>query len=98
MIAKPASAPPMAIEPVSPMKTSAGKALYQRNPIAAPTRAPPRIAWSSASMSRSAALGCPVRMKVTTFMAVNVISAIMPVPAARPSMPSVRFTPFAHRR
>ena len=27
-------------------------------------------------------------------MAVNVTSAISPVPAARPSMPSVRFTPF----
>ena len=46
-IAKPASAPPKAIEPVSPMKSSAGKALYQRNPIAAPISAAARIARSS---------------------------------------------------
>ena len=43
MIAKPASAPPIAIEPVSPMKTSAGKALYQRNPTRAPISAAPMI-------------------------------------------------------
>ena len=34
MIANAASAPPIAIEPVSPMITSAGNALYQRNPTA----------------------------------------------------------------
>ena len=47
MIAKPASAPPNAIEPVSPMNTSAGKALYQRKPIEAPISAAARIARSS---------------------------------------------------
>ena len=54
MIAKPPSAPPIAIEPVSPMNTSAGKALYQRNPIAPPISEAPRIAWSRAA-SRSVA-------------------------------------------
>ena len=47
MIAKAASAPPNAIEPVSPMITSAGKALNQRNPTAAPISAAPTIARSS---------------------------------------------------
>ena len=31
--------PPMVSEPVSPIKTCAGKALYQRKPIMAPTKA-----------------------------------------------------------
>ncbi len=35
-IANPAIAPPSANEPVSPMMTSAGNALYQRNPIVPP--------------------------------------------------------------
>ena len=39
MIANAASAPPSAIEPVSPMNTSAGNALYQRNPISPPISA-----------------------------------------------------------
>ena len=47
MIANAASAPPIAIEPVSPMNTSAGKALYQRKPIAPPISAAPMIARSS---------------------------------------------------
>ena len=45
-IANPAIAPPSAIEPVSPMKTSAGKALYQRNPIVPPISAAARMARS----------------------------------------------------
>ena len=61
--ANPASAPPIAIEPVSPMKTSAGKALYQRNPIAPPISAPPRIARSRSVSPRS-------RMNAITFIAV----------------------------
>ena len=40
-------APPSAIAPVSPMKTSAGKALNQRKPIAAPIIAAPMYAASS---------------------------------------------------
>ena len=38
--------PPSPIEPVSPMKTWAGNALYQRNPIEAPIRLAPRMARS----------------------------------------------------
>ena len=45
-IAIAASAPPSAIEPVSPMKTSAGNALNQRKPIAAPISAAPMNAAS----------------------------------------------------
>ena len=45
-IAKPAIAPPSAIEPVSPMNTSAGKALYQRNPIVPPISAAASVARS----------------------------------------------------
>src|ERR671924_186727 len=93
MIAKPARAPPIAMAPVSPMKTSAGKALYQRKPIAPPTSAAPRIARSSFVSTRWP--GGPERMYLMTFIAVNVKRAMIPVPAARPSMPSVRFTPFA---
>ena len=60
MIAKPASAPPIAIEPVSPMNTSAGKALYQRKPTVPPISAAARIARSSGRGSRCA--GGPERM------------------------------------
>ena len=35
-IASPASAPPSASEPVSPMKIAAGEAFHQRNPKQAP--------------------------------------------------------------
>ncbi len=42
-----ATAPPSASEPVSPMKTSAGKALYQRKPMQAPSSAAARMARSS---------------------------------------------------
>ena len=42
-----ATAPPSASEPVSPMNTSAGNALYQRNPMHAPSSAADRIARSS---------------------------------------------------
>ena len=87
-------APPIAIEPVSPMKTSAGKALYQRKPIAPPVSAAPRIARSRAEASRSSVARAE-RIHVTTFIAVNVISAIIPTPTASPSIPSVRFAPFA---
>ena len=76
------------------MKTSAGKALYQRKPIAPPVMAAPRIARSSADGSRSAGVA-PERIHVTTSMAVKVISAIIPTPTASPSIPSVRFAPFA---
>ena len=93
MIARLASAPPKAIEPVSPMNTSAGNALYQRKPIAAPTSAAPMIA-----RSRSVRFRCPMepeRTNETTFIAMNVKSAMIPVPASSPSTPSARFVPLA---
>ena len=53
-MANPAIAPPRANEPVSPMNTSAGKALYQRNPIVPPIRAA-----ASVARSRRASLRAP---------------------------------------
>ena len=73
-IANAAIAPPSAIEPVSPMNTSAGKALYQRKPIAAPISAAPTIARSTAAMLSTPR--CPPRTNVSTIIAVNVKSAI----------------------
>ena len=75
------------------MNTSAGKALYQRKPIAPPISAAPKIARSSFVSKRCP--GAPERIQAITAIAVNVKSAMIPVPAARPSRPSVRFTPFA---
>jgi hypothetical protein len=94
MIAKAARAPPSPIEPVSPMKTWAGKALYQRNPIEAPIRLAPRMArsrstWSAWPLIRRLASAA------TRLIAVYVRMAMVVVPAARPSIPSVRFTPLA---
>ena len=93
MIANAPSAPPSAIEPVSPMNTSAGNALYQRKPIAPPISAAPMIARSSFVSKRW--FGGPDRIQAITFIAVNVKIAMIVVPAARPSRPSVRLTPFA---
>ena len=76
------------------MITSAGKALYQRNPIAPPVSAAPRIARSSADASRRS-ISRAERIHVTTFIAANVISAIIATPTASPSIPSVRFAPLA---
>jgi len=45
-------APPSASEPTSPMKTSAGWALYQRKPMLAPTMAPQKMVSSPASGMR----------------------------------------------
>ena len=41
-----AIAPPSASDPTSPMKISAGCALYQRKPMLAPTIAPQKIVTS----------------------------------------------------
>ena len=95
MIAKAPSAPPRANEPVSPMITSAGNALYQRNPIVAPISAPPRIARSRCGMLATPKAGCWLRMKVKTLITVKVKTAMIPAPAASPSMPSARLTPCA---
>ena len=48
-IAKPASAPPSASEPVSPMKIAAGEAFHHRKPKQAPVMAAATIARSSGS-------------------------------------------------
>ena len=59
MIAIAAVRPPSAIAPVSPMNTSAGNALNQRKPIAAPISAAPMNAMSSRfSMRGVARSGC----------------------------------------
>ena len=94
MIAKPASAPPIAIEPVSPMKTSAGKALYQRKPTSSPDQRGADDRQVEVGVT-SRWPGAPERMYAITVIAVKVKTAMIPVPAASPSIPSVRFTPFA---
>src|SRR4051794_20962519 len=76
-----AIAPPRPSEPVSPMKTPAGNELNQRKPTQAPTR-------QADSNARSR---WPFVMNV---IAVKASSTIAQQPAARPSRPSVRFTPF----
>ena len=48
-IAKPASAPPSASEPVSPMKIAAGEAFHHRKPKQAPVIAAATTARSSGS-------------------------------------------------
>ena len=92
-IANDASAPPSAIEPVSPMNTSAGHALYQRNPIVPPINAAATIARSSFVSKRCP--GGPERIHEITIIEAKVKSAMITVPAASPSTPSVRLTPFA---
>ena len=46
--ARPAMAPPIASEPVSPMKTRAGAAFHHRNPATAPIAPAATMATSSA--------------------------------------------------
>ncbi len=48
-IANPASAPPSASDPVSPMKIAAGEAFHQRKPKQAPVMAAAMMARSSGS-------------------------------------------------
>src|SRR6266550_3490813 len=93
MIANPAIAPPSAIDPVSPIKTSAGKALYHRNPMAPPISAAPMIARSSFDKLRSS-VRVDERMKAMIAIVVNVNSEMIAVPAASPSTPSLRLTAF----
>src|SRR6185436_10302270 len=83
------SAAPSASEPTSPMNTSAGYELYQRNPNEAPTSAPQKMVSSAAGGNRtsnrySASTRCPV----TYASAVYAAAAIANVPIARPSSPS----------
>ncbi len=92
-IASVAIAPPSAIEPVSPMNISAGNALNQRNPITPPISAAATIAMSRYSSLRAATVSAE-RIQSIDAIARSVISEIAHVPAARPSIPSVRLTAF----
>src|SRR5207249_3727857 len=65
-----------------PMITSAGQALYQRNPIAAPISAAATIARSSFVSNRWP--GRPDRIQAMTFIAANVNNAMIPVGAPGP--------------
>ena len=87
--------PPIARLPVSPMKTCAGYELYHRNPSNAPTNTDMNTATSPVPgiymiFRYSELMRLPLshaRMPIT-------VPTIAEVPAASPSMPSVRFVPF----
>src|ERR1700688_1940072 len=86
-------APPSASDPTSPINTSAGCALYHRNPIDDPTIAPQKIVNSPTcgifGISRYVAnVACPL----TYVNMVSAPAAITVHPIASPSNPSVRFT------
>src|SRR5205807_8911446 len=86
-------APPKAREPTSPMNTSAGCALYQRNPMDDPTIAPQKIVssptWGMRCSSRYPAnTACPLTYVSTE----SAPAAITVQPIASPSSPSVRLT------
>src|SRR5271157_3253671 len=88
-----AIAPPSPSAPTSPMKISAGCALYQRNPKLAPVIDPQKMVSSEvcglrASCRYSASCACPPAY----VNAVSAPAAITIRPMARPSNPSVRFT------
>src|SRR5579859_2059078 len=93
MIATVPIAPPSASDPTSPIKISAGCALYQRKPRLAPTIAPQKIVNSATcgmicSSRYYDNLACPL----TYVSTVSAPAAITVQPIARPSNPSVRFT------
>ena len=75
-----ANAPPKASDPVSPIKTLAGCALYRKKPRQAPASAAQKIARC----------GLPKYMAITAYAS----AATVVVPAAKPSRPSVRLTAF----
>src|SRR5690349_7441892 len=90
-----AIAPPNPSDPTSPMKISAGCALYQRNPSAAPVIDPQKVVSSDvcgflASCRYSASCTWPPAYVNT----VSAPAAITINPIASPSSPSVRFTAF----
>src|SRR5579871_5049522 len=93
MMATVPMAPPSASEPTSPIKISAGCALYQRNPILEPTMAPQKTVSSATcgifcSSRYSENTACPLKY----VRIVSAPAAITVQPMARPSSPSVRFT------
>ena len=88
-------APPSDSEPTSPMKISAGCALYQRKPMDAPVIAPQKTVNSDAPGRRARS-----RYLANSRVAADVRqhrhrpAAMIISPIARPSRPSVRFTKF----
>src|SRR5262249_44915796 len=97
-IARPANTPPSASEPVSPMKIFAGYVFHHRNPKHAPISDDAITARSSGSrtwkqpgpaVSQLEQL-CPYSH---TPMNTYAPDTITDAPVARPSRPSVRFTP-----
>ena len=75
-----ASTKPRNVEPVSPIKISAGLKFLGRKPKQAP---------ASAAVKPTAVV-LPVIMQTT----IRLIAAMEVTPAARPSKPSIRFTAF----
>src|ERR1700691_3870778 len=86
-------APPSASDPTSPMNTSAGCALYHKNPIAEPTIAPQKIVSSpTCGMRGISRYVANVACALTYVSTVSAPAAITVQPIASPSSPSVRFT------
>src|SRR5258707_10100432 len=87
--------PPSASEPTSPMNTSAGCALYQRNPSDEPTRAPQKIVSSPTCGRCCKSRYAEKRAWLVTYVrTVSAPAATTTQPIASPSSPSVRFTAF----
>src|SRR5258708_7426566 len=85
--------PPSAREPTSPMNTSAGCALYQRNPSDDPTSAPQKTVSSPTSGRCWRSRYAENRAKLVTYVkTVSAPAATTTQPIASPSRPSVRFT------
>ena len=86
--------PPMARLPVSPMNTWAGYELYQRKPQRAPTN-------TAMKMATSPVPGMNMMFRYSEFRILPLSQARIPmttptmaeVPAASPSIPSVRLVP-----
>ena len=79
MYAAPATNPPSARDPVSPMNTFAGYTLNSKNPISPPT---------TAQVIGSIPLFVPIETTVKNTATISVTLD------ASPSRPSVKFTPF----
>src|ERR1700728_2728289 len=87
--------PPSASDPTSPIKTSAGCALYQRNPSEDPTRAPQKTVSSPTCGKCWMSKYEENRAKLVTYVnTVSALAATTTQPIASPSSPSVRFTAF----
>src|SRR6185503_5865292 len=89
------NAPPIASDPTSPIKTSAGGELYQRKPKLAPTIEPQNIVNSAPAglcvMSKRSAHRASLERYVNPVSAAIAMNVTL---VAKPSNPSVRFTAF----